>query len=96
MENFDIIFGKMSNNYYKVEDIMSDLHQQLIEQPENEQLKKLLEGLGNIAESIINEQIDFAYLYCSPDIKENVIGRLQTKKETLISELQKDLSGKVR
>lgn len=96
MEKFDFIYNKMSTNYDNLCEVMRNVYFQLQEQPENEQLRYLLGSLGEVAEGMINQQIDFVDAYCSTDVKDNVIGKLENKKEVLFSALKKDLSSKTK
>lgn len=96
MENFSFIYDKMNDNYDKLGEVMRTVYFQLQEQPENEQLRNLLGSLGDVAEGMINQQIDFTDAYCSADVKESVIGNLESKKEVLVSSLQRDMSSKTK
>jgi hypothetical protein len=79
-----------------LEDVMGVVYHKLQEQPENEEYRNLLGSLGTVAEGMLSQQIDFTYVYCSPDVKDSVIENLEGRKESLVSALKIDLEEKTR
>ena len=53
MENFDSIWDNMTNSYNQLEQIMSAVYQQTQSNPTDENSQNLLQGLGDVAKSMI-------------------------------------------
>ncbi len=90
MENFGMIYEKMNLNYSTVENMMSTIYLQMQETSSNQQLEDVLQELGNIANGLISSQMEFAELYCNPDLKESLMNNLYDKQNALLSSLNKN------
>lgn len=83
MENFDSIWDNMTNSYNQLEQIMSAVYQQTQSNPTDENSQSLLQGLGDVAKSMIFSQREFTTAYCDPSMKDVLVSKLDEKKESL-------------
>lgn len=88
MDKFDEIYNTMINNYNELEEIMTYLYQQLASNPQDENIKNLFQGLGNVAKNMISTQKLFTKSYCNDELCDSLVDRLNSKQETLSNALE--------
>ena len=96
MENFELVYDKMNSNYSAVENMMGAIYQQIQETPDDQQLRNILFGLGDIAQGLLTTQIYFTREYCDSSLKDSLMRNLSDKQRVLLEALNEDKKNSTR
>lgn len=94
MDNFDLIFTKMNENYDYLQNIMGEVYEKIKENPSDEANYQLLDALGNLGKRMLSTQESLVESYCLSDNAANLIDRIDEKKQVLTSSLEENTMGK--
>ncbi len=95
MENFDLLFEKMNENYNYLQAIMGEVYERVKENPEDEYSRELLESLGNLGKRMLSTEESLVVSYGSPDETINLMDKINDKKQALTTSLEETTMGKV-
>lgn len=95
MENFDLLFDKMNENYNYLQAIMGEVYERVKENPEDEYSRELLESLGNLGKRMLSTEESLVVSYGSPDETINLMDKINDKKQALTTSLEETTMGKV-
>ena len=88
-DNFSNLYDSMNENYGELERIMGSIYQYTQSNPNDENAKELLLGLGEVAKKMIGSQREFTISYGNDSIKDSLVDRLNDKESALVSSLAK-------
>ena len=88
MENFDLLFEKMNDNYNYLQTIMGAVYEKVKENPEDEYSRELLEALGNLGKRMLSTEESLVVSYGSTDEAINLMDRINDKKQALTTSLE--------
>lgn len=94
MDNFDLLFGKMNENYNYLQEIMRAVNEKIKENPHDESNYQLLDALGNLGKRMLSTQESLVGSYCRTDEAVSLMDRIDDKKQTLTTSLEKTTMGK--
>ena len=94
MENFDLLFEKMNDNYNYLQTIMGAVYEKVKENPEGEYGRELLESLGNLGKRMLSTEESLVVSYGSTDEAINLMDRINDKKQALTTSLEETTMGK--
>ena len=94
MENFDLLFEKMNDNYNYLQTIMGVVYEKVKENPEDEYSRELLEALGNLGKRMLSTEESLVVSYESTDEAINLMDRINDKKQALTTSLEETTMGK--
>lgn len=94
MENFDLLFEKMNDNYNYLQTIMGAVYEKVKENPEDEYSRELLESLGNLGKRMLSTEESLVVSYGSTDEAINLMDRISDKKQALTTSLEETTMGK--
>lgn len=94
MENFDLLFEKMNDNYNYLQTIMGAVYEKVKENPEDEYSRELLEALGNLGKRMLSTEESLVVSYGSTDEAINLMDRINDKKQALTTSLEETTMGK--
>lgn len=95
MENFDLLFEKMNENYNYLQAIMGEVYERVKENPEDEYSREILESLGNLGKRMLSTEESLVVSYGSPDETINLMDKINDKKQALTTSLEETTMGKV-
>lgn len=87
MENFDNTFSNLNEIYSRLDNIMGAVFNELQTDPTNKNKSNLLQELGDLSLKVISSQQQFAESYAPREYSEEIVSRLESKKEALTSAL---------
>lgn len=89
MENFDLLFDKMNEDYNYLQTIMGVVYEKIKENPSDEYSIELLELLGNLSKRMLSREFSFVASYCNRNDAIRLIGKIEERKNTLTTSLEK-------
>ena len=95
MENFDLLFEKMSENYNYLQTIMGEVYERVKNDPTDESNIELLESLGNLAKRMLSTEESFVVSYSPRKETMDLMDRVETKKSALSDAMDSTIGGKV-
>lgn len=95
MDNFDLLFDKMNENYNYLQEIMGAVNEKIKENPSNESNYQLLDALGNLGKRMLSTQESLVESYCRTDEGVILMDRLDDKKKALTTSLEETTMGKI-
>lgn len=78
-ENFEIVYDRINKSFEYVNDMMGAMYDKLINDPMNEEIKEIYEGLGDAALRILSSQREFIDLYTTGQMKDYYMERVEDK-----------------
>lgn len=96
MENFDLLFEKMSENYNYLQTIMGEVYERVKNDPTDESNIQLLEGLGNLAKRMLSTEASFVTSYGTTDDAVILMDRIEDKQTSLSRSLEETTLGSIR
>lgn len=94
MENFDLLLGKMDDNYSYLQTIMGVVYEKVKENPGDEYSRELLESLGNLGKRMLSTEESLVVSYGTTDEAINLMDRISDKKQALTTSLEETTMGK--
>ena len=94
MENFDLLYDKMNENYNYLQTIMGEVYERVKNNPTDESNIELLESLGNLAKRMISTEESFVLSFCPNEEMIDLIDKIESKKTTLKDAMDKTTSVK--
>lgn len=94
MDNFDLLFDKMNENYNYLHEIMGGVYEKIKENPGDESNYQLLDALGNLGKRMLSTQESLVESYCHTEEAASLIDRIDGKKEALTTSLEENTMGK--
>ena len=94
MENFDLLFEKMSENYNYLQTIMGEVYERVKNDPTDESNIQLLEGLGNLAKRMLSTEASFVTSYGTTDDAVILMDKIEDKQAALSRSLEETTMGK--
>ncbi len=91
MEKFDAMSDVFNANYSRVETAINNTYEQLKANPDNEPLRAALFEICEVAQSIVNSQLDFTEMYCEDVSKDVIIDRLTEKYNNISTLINNDI-----
>lgn len=91
MEKFDAMSDVFNANYIRVETAINNTYEQLKANPDNEPLRAALFEMCEVAQSIVNSQLDFTEMYCEDVSKDVIIDRLTEKYNNISTFINNDI-----
>lgn len=78
-EDFEIVYNKINTSFEYVEGMMGVIYDKLINDPMNEEIKEIYEGLGDAALRILSSQRDFVEVYAAGEMKDYYMEKVEDK-----------------
>ena len=94
MENFDLLFEKMNENYNYLQTIMGEVYEKVKIDPADESNIQLLEGLGNLAKRMLSTEASFVTSYGTTDDAVILMDKIEDKQAALSRSLEETTMGK--
>lgn len=79
IDDFDAVYNKINTSFEYVKDMMGVMYDRLINDPTNEEIKEIYEGLGDAALRILSSQRDFIDVYATGEMKDYYMERVEDK-----------------
>jgi len=88
--NIDVMYDKLTEIYFDLEEIMERLYYDLQNEPTNLKNANRLQEIGNVAIKVLGSQIHLIESYGDPQFKDNLLNNLDDKLTNLSASLALD------
>ncbi len=96
MDNFDLLYEKMTENYNYLEVQMGEVYERIKENPNDESNYQLLECLINLGKRMLSTLESFVVSYGSKNEMADLLDRINEKKANLTCSLESITIGRSR